>query len=215
MESLLAEEEHDLGEEEEGPGVVGLVEEGVVGPGLEDVVGRVVVQHGGVESRQLEGQSAVPVGLGLTALQGGQEDVPGPGLLPRPHHRLGQHTGSLQLDLLPAVQVLGEAPGLVEVLLGEVLVVGLAVQDGPQLQVGSGTDQRGRVEVEDCGQTADTFLTLQCYSPPYCNSKSHLDVVRLSEAVRQPQEGGVPRVACGGHDDDWWSVNTDTHPSYS
>ena len=45
------------------------MEEGVVRPSLEDGVGGVVVQHGGVEGRQLECQSAVPVGLGLTALQ--------------------------------------------------------------------------------------------------------------------------------------------------
>ena len=51
MESLLTEEEHDLGEEEETPGVVGLVEEGVVGPSLEDGVGGVVVQDRGVQSR--------------------------------------------------------------------------------------------------------------------------------------------------------------------
>ena len=47
------------------------MQEGVVGPGLEDGVGRVVVEHGGVEGRQLEGESAVPVWLGLTALQAG------------------------------------------------------------------------------------------------------------------------------------------------
>ena len=150
LESLLTEEEHDLGEEEEGPGVVGLVEEGVVRPSLEDGVGGVVVQHRGVEGRQLEGQPAVPVRLGLAALQGGQEDVPGPGLVPGPHQRLRQHTGSLQLDLLPAVQVLSETPGLTKVLSGQVLVVGLALQDGAQLQVSSGADQRGRVEVEYC-----------------------------------------------------------------
>ena len=109
------------------------MQEGVVGPGLEDGVGRVVVEHGGVEGRQLEGESAVPVRLGLTALQAGKQDVSGPGLVTAPHHRLRQAARRLQLDLLPAVQVLSETPGLVKVLLGEILVVGLAVQDGAQL----------------------------------------------------------------------------------
>ena len=162
MESLLAEEEHDLGEEEERPGVVGLVEEGVVGPSLEDGVGGVVVQHRGVQSRQLEGHPAVPVRPSLTALQCRQEDVPGPSLVTRLHHRLRQDTGSLQLDLLPALEVLSETPGLIEVLPGQVLVVGLPVQNCAQLEVRSGTDKRGRVEVEDCSETADTLLTFHC-----------------------------------------------------
>ena len=159
LESLLTEEEHDLGEKEERPGVVGLVEEGVVSPCLEDVVCRVIEQHRGVEGGQLKGQSAVPVRLSLAGLQGGQEDVPGSGLVTRLHHRLRQNTGRLQLDLLPTLEVLSEAPGLVKVLPGQVLVVGLLLQNGAKLQVSSGTDQRGWVEVEDCGKTADTLLT--------------------------------------------------------
>ena len=118
-----------------------------------------------MEGRQLEGQSAVPVWLSLTALQGGQEDVPGPGLVSRLHHRLRQDGGRLQLDLLPALEVLSQTPGLVEMLPGQVLVVGLPLEDGAQLQVSSGADQRGRVEVEDSVETADTLLTCQYNSP--------------------------------------------------
>ena len=100
----------------------------------------------------------MPIRPSLTALQCGQEDIPGAGLVTRLHHRLRQNTGSLQLDLLPALEVLSETPGLVKVLSGQVLVVGLPVENCTQLQVSSGTDQRGRVEVEDCSQTADTLL---------------------------------------------------------
>ena len=115
-----------------------------------------------MQSRQLEGQSAVPVRLGLTALQCGEEDIPGTGLVTNIHHRLRQNTGSLQLDLLPTLEVLSETPGLIKVLFCQVLVVGLPVQNGAQLEVSSGTDQRGRVEVEDCRETADTLLTFHC-----------------------------------------------------
>ena len=63
-------------------------------------------------------------------------------------------------------------------LLGDILVVGLEMDDVAQLEMSPRTDHgRGR-EVEDGGQAADTVL----------------DVVNLEISVSHAQEGGVPFV---------------------
>ena len=120
-------------------------------------------------------------------------------------HLLGKKASGLELDLIKPLERLANAPGLVQMLLGQVLVVSLGVDDVADLKVGPRTDQGRRGEVEHRIEAAYALL----------------DVVGLEEGVGHAEEGGVPRVARAGHDDGRWGVTrqdttgrTPAHPTF-
>ena len=96
---------------------------------------------------------------------------------------LGKKAGRLKLDLIDPLKRLADAPCLVEVLHGDVLVSGLGVDDVPDLEVGPRADQIGRGEVEDGTEAANGLL----------------DHVGLEAGVGHAQEGRVPRLVRAGH----------------